>query len=67
MNHNLLPPFLVREAGIFLDETPKHQAVSPTIENHSIHDSQTVRIHLQLQGIFSYFEMRPLSLEEQEN
>ncbi len=68
MNHNLLPPFLVREAGLFLDKTPKHQAVSPTIENHLIYDSRTgMRIHLQLQGIFSYFGTRPLSLEEQEN
>ena len=68
MNHNLLPPFLVREAGLFLDETPKHQAVSPSIDNHSIYDSRTgMRIHLQLQGIFSYFVTRPLSLEEQEN
>jgi hypothetical protein len=67
-NHNLLPPFLVREAGLFLDETPKHQTVSPTIENHSIYDSMTgMRIHLQVQGIFSYFSTRPLSLEEQQN
>jgi hypothetical protein len=68
MNHNLLPPFLVREAGLFLDETPKHQAASPTIDNHSIYDMRTgMQIHLQLQGIFSYFLTRPLSLEEQEN
>ncbi len=53
MSHNLLPPFLVCEAGLFLDETPKHQAVSPTIVNHLIYDSRTgMRIHLQLQGIF---------------
>jgi hypothetical protein len=31
MSHNLLPPFLFCEAGLFLDETPKHQAMPPTI------------------------------------
>ncbi len=68
MSHNLLPPFLVREAGLFLDENPKHQAVAPTINNHLIYDSRMgMRIHLQLQGIFSVFPTRPLSLEELKN
>jgi hypothetical protein len=68
MSHNLLPPFLVYEAGLFLDETSKHQAMLPTIDNYSIHDSRTrMRIHLQLQGIFSVFPTPPLSLEESEN
>jgi hypothetical protein len=68
MSHNLLPPFLVCEAGLFLDETPKHQAISPTIDNHLIYDLRTrMRIHLQLQGIFSVFPTRLLSLEELEN
>jgi hypothetical protein len=68
MSHNFLPPFLVCEAGLFLDETPKHQAVSPTINNHLIYDSRMgMRIHLQLQGIFSVFPTCPLSLEELEN
>ncbi len=68
MSHNLLQPFLVCEAGLFLDETPKHQVMLPTIDNHSIYDSRTgLRIHLQLQGIFSVFPTHPLSLEESEN
>jgi hypothetical protein len=47
MSHNLLPPFLVCEAGLFLDEIPKHQAMLPTIDNHLIYDSRTgMRIHL---------------------
>jgi hypothetical protein len=25
MDHNLFPPFLIREAGLLLDKTPKHQ------------------------------------------
>jgi hypothetical protein len=56
INHNLLPPFLVCEAGLLIDETPKHQAMLPTIDNHLIYNSRTgMRIHLQLQGIFLSF------------
>jgi hypothetical protein len=68
MSHNLIPPFLVCEADLFLDETPKHQAMLPKVDNYSIYDSRTgLRIHLQLQGIFSVFPTCPLSLEESEN
>ena len=54
MDHNLIPPFLIREAGLLLDETPKHQLEHPTIDNHAIVDPVTgMRIHLSLNGIFS--------------
>ncbi len=56
MSHNLLPPFLVCEAGLFLDETPKHQSMMPTIDNYLIYDSiMGMRIHLQVQGLFLSF------------
>jgi hypothetical protein len=68
MSHDLLPPFLVCEAGLFLDKTPKHQAMLPTIDNRLIYDSRMgMRIHLQLHGIFSVFPTYPLNLEESEN
>ncbi len=68
ISHNLLPPFLVCEAGLFLGKIPKHQAMLSTIDNHSFYDSRMgMRIHLQLQGIFSFFPTCPLSLEESEN
>jgi hypothetical protein len=68
MGLNLIPPFLIREAGLLLDENPKHQTPYPTIDNHSIRDQRSgLRIHLQLNGIFSYFKTWPLTLEEQEN
>ena len=68
MDHNLLPPFLIREALLFLDETPKFQSTQLSLENHTIHDEVTgLRIHLQLNGTFSYFSSRSLTLEEQEN
>ena len=68
MSHNLLPPFLIREASLFLDETPKFQSTELSLDNHTIYDEETgMRIHLQLNGTFSYFPTRPLTLEEQEN
>jgi hypothetical protein len=68
MSHNLLPPFLIREASLFLDETPKFQSADLSLDNHTIYDEETgMRIHLQLNGTFSYFPTRPLTLEEQEN
>ena len=35
MDHNLIPPFLIREAVLFLDETPKLHAPTPSVTNHS--------------------------------
>jgi hypothetical protein len=40
MDHNLLPPFLVREASLFLDETPKFQAIDPSQNNHTIFEKR---------------------------
>ncbi len=68
MNHNLILPFLLREAGLYVDETPKHQVANPTVDNHVIVDSETgMRIHLSLNGIFSSFPTRALTLEEIED
>jgi len=68
MDHNLLPPFLVQEALLFLDKTPKLQSTEVSLENHTIYDEVTgLRIHLQLNGTFSYFVTRLLTFEEQEN
>lgn len=67
MDHNLLPPFLVREASLFLDETPKFQSTDVSKANHAIVDDQSgLHIHLQLNGTFSYFPSRALTIEEQE-
>jgi hypothetical protein len=41
MGHSLIPPFLIREAGLILDETPKHQTSCPSIDNNSIRDQRT--------------------------
>ena len=36
MTHNLFPPFLLREAGININEVPKIHVTSPTEEHHAI-------------------------------
>ena len=65
MEHNLIPPFIMREAGLTVNEVPKVQVQQPTIEDHSIYDENTdLRIALKLRGIFSYFDTRSLTEDE---
>jgi hypothetical protein len=35
--HNLIPPFILSEAGIYVEPVPKIHIKDPTIENHSIY------------------------------
>ena len=37
MEHNLVPPFMMREAGIIVDTMPKCQADEPTEQTHSLY------------------------------
>ena len=37
MKNNLIPPFVMREAGIRVNDTPKIQTLDPTEEDHSIY------------------------------
>ncbi len=68
MRHNLIPPFLIRKAGVALDEMPKFQLDMPTIDNHAIVDNVLgMRIHLKLNGIFSYFTTRNLLQEDMDH
>ena len=56
---NLLPPLIMREAGILVDECPKFQSPNPSIKNHSMFMTEAdLRIHFDLNGIFSSFETR---------
>ena len=56
MKNNLLPPFMLREAGITVNEIPKIQVDQPSEEHHSITFPETeFRIPLSLWGVFSYF------------
>ena len=65
MDHNLIPPFVMREAGIEVNEMPKIHAKDATTEHHSIYfQEQNLRIPLALWGIFSYFPSRKPSNED---
>ncbi len=56
MKNNLLPPFILRQAGIKLNDTPKILVDDPTIEDHSLLFPETgFRILLSIWGTFSYF------------
>lgn len=56
MRNNLLPPFMMREAGIQVNEVPKMQQSNPSVDDHSICFPETsFRIPLLLWGTFSYF------------
>jgi hypothetical protein len=68
MGHNLIPLFLICKADLALDETPKFQLDVPTIDNHATVDNVTgMRIHLKLNGIFSYFTTHNLLQEEMDH
>lgn len=68
MDHNLVPPFIMREAGLTVNDTAKQHREDPSIEDHSIFCPNTeLRIPLRLDGIFSYFPTRALTQEEVEN
>ena len=56
MKNNLIPPFVMREAGIQISDTPKIQVDDPTVVDHSIFfPCDDFRIPLSLWGVFSYF------------
>ena len=38
MDHNLVPPFILREAGLILNDKPKIHYEDPSVEDHSFMD-----------------------------
>mmetsp|Transcript_19836 Transcript_19836/g.27897 ORF Transcript_19836/g.27897 Transcript_19836/m.27897 type:complete len:252 (+) Transcript_19836:1963-2718(+) len=59
LDHNLIPPFIMREAGIIVNDTAKIHVNNPTSNDHAlIHDTENLKIPLQLDGIFSFFHTR---------
>ena len=56
MDNNLVPPFMLREAGIEVRDTPKIQLENPTEADHAITFPDTgLRIPLSLWGTLSSF------------
>ena len=65
MANNLIPPFIMREKGIRVNETPKIQSDEPEVSDHAIEFAETgLRIPLKLWGTFSYFPTRKPTIEE---
>ena len=64
--HNLIPPFLMREAGIIVNNTAKIHAPPPVTEDHHsvFFPNDGLRIPLKLDGTFSYFNHRLPQLDE---
>ena len=62
---NLIPPFVLREAGLILNDTPKINFEDPSVEEHSLFDEETGPIiPFTLNGTFSIFETRSLTEDE---
>ena len=65
MRQNMIPPFIMREAGLVVSDNPKIHCDEPTVEDHSIYNEYTkLGILLKLDGIFLYFPTRDLTQEE---
>ena len=65
MEVNLIPPIIMRIAGLEVDECPKFLSKNPTESNHSIFfPDEDLRIPLLIEGIISYIPTRKPSLEE---
>ena len=64
MKHNLISPFILREAGLTINEVPRIHCDEPTVECYSIYDDVTkLRIPLKLYSILMYIPTRALTLE----
>ena len=57
MEHNLIPPFILRESGVIVNDTAKIHLKNPTSDDHAlIFPDAGLRIPLSLKGTFSVFE-----------
>ena len=65
MSHNLIPPFILREAGIQVNEVAKIHLRSPSTKDHAIVVPEVdLIISLQLDGIFLFFHSRYPTVDE---
>ena len=46
LEHNLIPPFILREAGLIVNDTPKIHKEDPTIDDHAIIIPQENDLHI---------------------
>ena len=71
MEHNLIPPFILREAGLVVNDVPKIHTKRDelSVETHCIVANKEdngidLRIPIKLDGVFSYFPTRKLTEQE---
>ena len=65
MEVNLLPPFIMREAGLLVNDTPKIHVDDPNEHHHAIvFPDDDLSIPLRLNGTFSYFHSRIPTFDE---
>ena len=65
MDHNLVPPFIMREAGLEVEKRVKIHMPQPSKEHHSVYCREIdLRIPLKIEGIFLVFETRQLNATE---
>ena len=65
MSHNLVPPFILREAGLEVNDKPKIHCEDPSVEDHSLFDEESgLRIPFTLDGTFTVFPTCALTDKE---
>lgn len=65
MENNLIPPFIMREAGVQVSDTPKIHVREPTLDDHALYFRQDdFRIPFKLHGVFSCFDTSLPTLDE---
>ena len=65
MEINLIPPFIVREAGVVINDKPKTYFSDTSLGDHAIiFVKENMRIPLKLNGIFLYVETNTLIPEQ---
>ena len=65
LKHNIIAPFIMRTAGVSIDDKPKIHCDDPSVDNHCIKfNDSDLRIPLKLHGIFSNFTSRNTTLQE---
>ena len=56
MDHNLIPPFILREAVLIVNDTAMIHLKEPSIDDHAIiYPNSYLRIRLHLHSTFSCF------------
>ena len=67
MNHNLVPPFILRKGGMEVNDRPKihHPKGTPSIANDMFNNAKyRILIPFKFSGIFSVFDSRKLTNDD---